>query len=92
MKLVLRMFFLMIFMHVGNLQAQDEKRTATIIGTVRSNDGETLPFASVFVEGTAISTATNEAGIYKIIVPSNVTFTLVIKYTGFVDFNNWGHH
>lgn len=90
MKLVLRMFFLMTFMHVGNLQAQDEKRTATIIGTVRSNDGETLPFASVFVEGTAISTATNEAGVYKIIVPSNVTFTLVIKYTGFVDFNKVG--
>ena len=90
MKLVLRMFFLIIFVHVGNLQAQDEKRTATIIGTVRSNDGETLPFASVFVEGTAISTATNEAGIYKIIVPSNVTFTLVVKYTGFVDFNKVG--
>ncbi len=48
--------FLFFFFVVHASFAQDEKRTATVIGTIYTETGETLPFATVLLEGTDIAT------------------------------------
>ncbi|MCH2022874.1 MAG: TonB-dependent receptor [Saprospiraceae bacterium] len=84
--LVLLFFFFVVFSSF----AQDEKRTATILGTISNETGETLPYATVLIEGTDIATGTNIDGEYKLLVPANITFTILYKYTGFSEFKKTG--
>lgn len=89
MKLTI-LIFIAIFATVGNCIAQTDDRTATIIGSVKSASGDLLPYATIFLEGTDIASASNLDGEYKIIVPADIKFNLVIKFTGFSDFKKQG--
>lgn len=57
---------------------------ATVTGKVTDKDmaGESLPFASVAIKGTSISTNTDEAGTYTLKVPAG-TQTLVFAFLGY---------
>lgn len=54
----------------------------SISGTVRS-EGETLPYASVYLQGTTIGTTTNEDGIYTINKVVSGNYTLIVSFTGY---------
>ncbi len=56
-------FFLVVSV---SLIAQNSKTDANIFGDVQSN-GEHVPFASIFIEGTTIGTTTDETGHYMLI-------------------------
>jgi hypothetical protein len=53
-----------------------------INGTVKDENGQPLPFASVFIKGTTIGTTANETGRYSLPV-SNGTYTLLCQYISF---------
>lgn len=61
--------------------AQDQ---ATVTGKVTDKDmgGEALPFASVAIKGTSISTNTDEAGTYTLKVPAGAQ-TIVFTFLGY---------
>lgn len=56
-------------------------QTRTISGTVKDENGEALPFATITVKNTSISTSTNMNGSFKIDVPQNAQ-TLEASYVG----------
>lgn len=82
-------FALFLFFSTVSI-AQDEKRTATVIGTVTSEEGETLPGVTVILEGTNISTVSTVNGDYKILVPASQNFTLLFIYTSFKNLKKVG--
>jgi len=53
-----------------------------ITGTVKGDDGQTLPGASVLVKGTTLGTTTDSDGRFTLSAPDNVE-TLVISYIGY---------
>lgn len=62
------------------LQAQD----FTVSGTVKDAQGNTFPGVSVVVDGTKITTITDQNGKYSITVATK-NATLVFKYVGFTE-------
>lgn len=56
-------------------------QNSTIKGTVRSNDGTTMPGVSVVLKGTTTGTTTNIDGKYSVSVPLNSTLTF--SFIGF---------
>lgn len=61
----------------GDLLAQ------RIFGTVKSEKGNLLPFASITVKGTAKGTTANEKARYSIAAPGPGTLTLICRHIGF---------
>lgn len=56
-------------------------QNSTIKGTVRSNDGTTMPGVSVVLKGTTTGTTTNIDGKYSVSAPLNST--LIFSFIGF---------
>jgi len=73
---------LLLFALVGLSSVAFGQRT--ISGTVTDENGDPLPFANVYVEGTTIGTTTDIDGDYTLKVPEGST-ALVVSYTGFGD-------
>jgi TonB-linked SusC/RagA family outer membrane protein len=57
--------------------AQDIK----VSGTVRDQNGESLPSATVLIKGTTVGTVTDVNGYYSLMAPSNAVMS--ISYTGY---------
>lgn len=74
--------FLLLFALVGLSSVAFGQRTVS--GTVADENGDPLPFANVYVEGTTIGTTTDIDGNYTLKVPEGGT-ALVVSYTGFAD-------
>lgn len=55
----------------------------TISGTVVDQDGNPMPIASVFVQGTQIGTQTNAQGEFRFGIPNNAD-TLVASFVGYI--------
>lgn len=53
-----------------------------IRGTVKSDDGSVLAFATIFVKQTGTGTTTNENGIYEISLPAG-SYQVVYQYLGY---------
>ncbi|MDP6909123.1 MAG: carboxypeptidase-like regulatory domain-containing protein, partial [Flavobacteriales bacterium] len=56
--------------------------TASVVGTVTDEQGDPVPFVTVYVEGTTIGTTTNSEGNYRIEV-KNGFHTIVFRYVGY---------
>ncbi len=64
--------------------SSQEHRTRTIQGVVRdSTNGETLPFASVVIPGTNISSSTNRDGFFALIGAPADSFTIRVVFLGY---------
>ncbi len=74
--------FLLLFALVGLSSVAFGQRS--ISGTVTDENGDPLPFANVYVEGTTIGTTTDIDGNYTLKVPEGGT-ALVVSYTGYSD-------
>jgi len=55
---------------------------AQVFGTVSNGEGERLPFASVYLQGTSIGTTTNDEGEYAFDLKAG-QYTLVFQYIGY---------
>jgi len=55
---------------------------AQVFGTVSNGEGERLPFASVYLQGTSIGTTTNDEGEYVFDLKAG-QYTLVFQYIGY---------
>jgi len=55
---------------------------AVISGVVRSSDGESLPFASIYIQGTTRGTTSNAEGAYALEVEPG-TYNVVFQYIGY---------
>ena len=61
-------------------------QTGTLRGTVYDDsNGETIPFATIFVEETSGGTTTDLDGAYELNLPAG-TYNLIISYIGFADY------
>ncbi len=56
--------------------------SAQFAGTVVSQEGEPLPYASVYIKETSIGTCTNEAGKFELDIDS-VECTIMVSYIGY---------
>ena len=56
---------------------------AQITGNVTSDNGETLPFVSVYLNNTYVGTTTNEEGYYTLDLEKTGDYTIVFQYLGF---------
>lgn len=65
------------------LFAQKTKTDANIIGHVINSNGEHMPFVTIYVEGTAIWTATDETGHYRLVNMPEGTFVIKAKFMGY---------
>ncbi len=75
----LKLNLLLTFLTIGTLQAQ----TAMVSGKVTAEDNP-LAYAEVFLEDTEIGTATDGDGNYLIKNISAGTYTITVKYLGYV--------
>src|SRR5690606_24215024 len=55
---------------------------AVISGVVRSSAGESLPFASIYIQGTTRGTTSNAEGAYSLEVEPG-TYNVVFQYIGY---------
>jgi len=75
--------FVLIFSILMGAYSQ-EHTDANIFGHVKSSsDGEHIPFATVYIEGTTIGTTTDETGHYMLIDLEPGTLVLVAKSMGY---------
>ncbi len=75
-------FFFLVLLSSGSKLFCQQKTDANIFGDVRS-EGEHIPFANVFIEGTSIGTSTDETGHYMLINMPEGKYTLVANALGF---------
>ena len=55
----------------------------TLSGTVYDENKQTIPGASVYLDGTSIGTITDDNGNYKLSVPNKINTILVISFIGY---------
>ena len=67
---------LLLFGQVLWIQAQ-------VVGTVKNEVGEPLPFVNIYFESSAKGTTTNENGAYNLEIEETGTYTLVFKFLGY---------
>ena len=53
-----------------------------ITGHIYNDEGEPLPFASIYIMGTTIGTASNPEGYFELPI-ANGTYELVFQYIGY---------
>lgn len=68
----------------GNLSANEPPRQVS--GCVTDEKGETLPYANILVKGTTHGTASDTDGNYKLHITKPGEYNLIVKYAGFVPF------
>ncbi|MEM8928941.1 MAG: DUF5686 and carboxypeptidase regulatory-like domain-containing protein [Bacteroidota bacterium] len=56
---------------------------AQVVGTVKNETGDVLPFVNIYFESTANGTTTNENGEFNLELTSTGTYTIVFKYLGY---------
>ncbi|MFO7852377.1 MAG: TonB-dependent receptor [Bacteroidota bacterium] len=79
-------FLILFFLFTSSnaVRAQQKHTDANIFGHVKSSsDGEHIPFATVFIEGTTTGTTTDETGHYMLIDLKPGTHILVAKSMGY---------
>ena len=81
MKLFIRLFYITILVIQAPLM-QAQNSDANIFGDVQS-EGEHIPFASVYLEGSTIGTATDHTGHYMLIDLPLGTHTFVATSMGY---------
>lgn len=52
-------------------------------GKIRGSDGESIPFASIFVKESTFGTTTNDLGDYDILIPSSGTYNIIFQSLGY---------
>tara|TARA_B100001013_G_scaffold223727_1_gene136826 strand:- start:197 stop:547 length:351 start_codon:yes stop_codon:yes gene_type:complete len=57
--------------------------TGKLKGTVNDDQGNSLVGVNIYLDGTAIGTASDESGNYLIINVPAATYTVVVSYVGF---------
>lgn len=81
MKSIFR-FFSILFLLIQSIMLQGQHSDANIFGDVQSN-GEHVPFAAIYVEGTTIGTATDHTGHYMLIDLPPGTHVIVASSMGY---------
>lgn len=67
--------------------AEPKRRNITITGTIRDGQsGESLPFATILVEGTSLGTTTNVDGYFSLFEVPSDTVVLSVTYIGYQPF------
>lgn len=79
MKMKAMLCFFLSLLLITTVYAQNDTRK--ISGSVKDNNGNTIPGATVEVKNTKIVTATNGAGVFSLTIPSNAK-TLIISSVG----------
>lgn len=73
--------FLGIFLSVNLLNAQ-------LTGVIKSTEGETLPYATVYVQGTSSGTVSNAEGQYELELKETGSYTVTFQYVGYQKFSH----
>lgn len=71
-----KLFLLLFLLSALHVSAQK------IEGTVRDEEGNILPFATIMVKGTTMGVTTNQQGMYKLNLPAG-DYTLDCRYVGY---------
>lgn len=57
--------------------------SAQLTGKITDEDGISLPFAAIYIDGTSMGTASNEDGIYSLDFPAPGKYIIHCQYVGF---------
>lgn len=74
-------FLLFLFLAFSCTQIIAQE-TYTLTGTIYNDDGQAVPFASLYVKGTRLSTVANINGVFKFNLPGG-SYTIIFKYVGY---------
>lgn len=70
--------FLLIFL----LISFSDVSAGILKGTIKDENGESLPYATVYIAGTTIGTSSNAEGVYELTIPSG-SHKIYCQYMGF---------
>lgn len=54
-----------------------------IVGHIKSTEGDTLPYATIYIENTSNGTVSNAEGYYELLLESNGKYNLIFQYVGY---------
>ncbi len=54
-----------------------------IVGHITSSIGDTLPYATIYIENTSTGTVSNVEGFYELALEENGTYNLIFQYVGY---------
>ena len=55
---------------------------AQLYGSIKDSNGQALPYASIYIQGSTIGTLANEKGLYELALKTG-TYKIVFQYTGY---------
>ncbi len=54
-----------------------------IVGHIKSTAGDTLPYATIYIENTSTGTVSNAEGYYELSIEENGAYNLIFQYVGY---------
>ncbi len=80
----MKQLYYILFICLTTISLQAQTRDATVFGVVKDAvSDEPVDLVTVYVEGTNIAVESNQAGFYRIKVPTGEAFTVVFSRLGF---------
>jgi len=80
----MKRFYLFTFLLFSFLTSQAQTRDATVFGNIKDAvSNESVDLVTVYVEGTNIAVESNQAGLYRIKVPTGQAITIVFSRLGY---------
>ncbi len=77
-------YFLILLTLICSFVSYGQKKSASVEGKVVDSDNRPIEGASIIVLGRQSGISSNDTGYFKIIVPADRAFALIISYTGYI--------
>lgn len=66
----------------GLILFHQQSSLAQLYGSIKDSNGQPLPYASIYIQGSTIGTLANEKGLYELALKTG-TYKIVFQYTGY---------
>ncbi len=77
-------YFLILLTLICSFVSYGQKKSASVEGKIVDSDNRPIEGASIIVLGRQSGISSNDTGYFKIIVPADRAFALIISYTGYI--------
>lgn len=77
-------YFLILLTLICSFVSYGQKKSASVEGKVVDSDNKPIAGASIIILGRPTGISSNDTGYFKITVPADRAFALIISYTGYI--------